>query len=375
MKIAVNCRLLVPNKMDGIGRFTYETLQRITQRHSAHQFILIFDRKIEEDTFQFSSNVTTVTIPPQARHPILWTIWFEFKLKHYLNKNGFDLFISPEGWIPAGLNCKSLGVIHDLNFEHFPENIIYSHRKYLQHYFPKYAKRADKVVTVSEYSKKDIAKTYGLTEADIAVVYNGANEVFKPLSKALQQEIRNSYSEGEEYFVFVGTLHPRKNLEHLFRAFDLFKKKSASKMKLLIVGNKKWWPSELEHIFQSLEYQQDIVFVGRLEDEQLANVLGSAKALTYLPYFEGFGVPILEAFQAEVAVITSDVTSMPEVANGAALLCGVKDVEAIATAMKELVENEVKREELIAKGRKRATDFSWDKTSDLLWESIKKLTD
>ena len=160
MKIAVNTRLLVPDKMDGIARFSYETLQLITQKHPEVQFTFIFDRKVDKHTFEFPSNVEFTTIGPPARHPILWYIWFEINLKQYINQHKFDLFLSPEGWVPPKLNCKSLAVIHDLNFEHHPENIIWSHRKYLLHFFPKFAQRATRIATVSEYSKQDITSTY-----------------------------------------------------------------------------------------------------------------------------------------------------------------------------------------------------------------------
>jgi glycosyltransferase involved in cell wall biosynthesis len=372
MKIAVNTRLLVPSKMDGIGRFAYETLLRITKDHPEHHFTLLFDRKIEAQAFNFPANTNIVSLAPPARHPILWYIWFEWVLKRYLNKHDFDLFLSPEGWVPGGLKCRSLAVIHDLNFEHHPENIIFSHRKFLQHYFPKYVRRAERIATVSEYSKKDIEQCYEVDPSIIDVVYNGANTVFSPISSELQQEQRDKYANGERYFLFIGTLHPRKNLEHLFLAFDDFKKASGSPIKLLVAGNKKWWPKELEGIYQHMQFKQDLIFLGRLNDEELAVVLGGASALTYLPYFEGFGIPILEAFQARIPVITSNVTSMPEVADDAALLCNPRDVKEIANAMNSVLEEREKVGRLVEKGEKRAGDFSWEKTADLLWESMLK---
>lgn len=373
MKIAVNCRLLVPDKMDGIGRFTYESLQRISRQNKNCDFTFIFDRKISEGSFNFSENVKVVSLSPQARHPILWIIWFEFRLRKFINREKFDLFLSPEGWIPPKLNCKSLGVMHDLNFVHHPENIIFSHRKYLQHFFPKYAHRSDRIATVSEYSKQDISKSYGVKSNHIDVVYNGANKIFQAILEEQQEKIRLKHSNGNPFFVFIGTLHPRKNIEHLLKAFELFKSKKKTNLQLLIVGNKKWWPQSLENIFQQMSYKSDVVFVGRLEDDELAKVLGSAEALTYLPYFEGFGIPILEAFQAEIAVITSNVTSMPEVAEDAALLCNPKNAEEIAEAMVTIYEDKELRKSLIQKGRARAKFFSWDKTAQLLWESIEKV--
>ena len=246
MKIAVNTRLLVPAKMDGIARFSYETLQRISRAHPEVDFTLIFDRKIKKNSFDFPDNVSFTSLGPQARHPILWRIWFEFVLKRYLNQHEFDLFLSPEGWIPPQLNCPSLAVIHDLNFEHHPENILKSHRNFLTHYFPKYAERATRIATVSEYSKQDLISTYRISENKIDVVFNGANEEFKPSEEIKQGNIRAKYGLAENYFIFIGTLHPRKNLENLFKSFDRFKEHSKADVDLVIVGNKKWWPNTLE---------------------------------------------------------------------------------------------------------------------------------
>lgn len=372
MKIAVNTRLLVPDKMDGIARFTYETLQIITRKHKEVQFVFLFDRKVAANTFYFPTNVSFATIPPPARHPILWYIWFEIALRKYVNRHKFDLFLSPEGWIPPRLNCKSLAVIHDLNFEHHPENIIWSHRKYLLHFFPKFAQRATRIATVSEYSKQDISNCYQIEKQRIDVVYNGANAIFQPALEKEIQEFKQRCTLGCEYFIFIGTLHPRKNLENLFLAFDLFKKKNKNDIKLLVVGNKKWWPSELEQIYQSLANKEEVLFMGRLSDKELSEALSGAIALTYLPYFEGFGIPILEAFQTKTPVITSNVTSMPEVAGGAALLVDPKNVDQVAEAMLTVVSNSTNRNEMIEKGLQRAKDFSWEKSADLLWESIQK---
>lgn len=373
MRIAVNTRLLVPGKMDGIARFTYESLKLISEKHSEHTFDFIFDRTPPKE-FHFPSNVIFHTISPPARHPLLWLIWFEIRLKQFVNKGQYDLFLSPEGWIPPNLNCPSLGVIHDLNFVHHPENIIASHRKYLQIYFPKFAKRASRIATVSEFSKRDICKTYQIAETSIDVVYNGALDSFKPISEEEKKQIQATYSEGSPYFIFIGTLHPRKNLEHLFKAFETFKKTDKADTKLLIVGNRKWWPTGLEKLYQKMSAKNSVVFCGRQSDQQLSKLLAAADCLTYLPYFEGFGIPILEAFQSGTAVITSNVSSMPEIAKGAALLCDPKNEKEIANSMKQIVEKPELKSDLIEKGLERAQDFSWKKTADLLWKSMLKTT-
>ena len=171
--------------------------------------------------------------------------------------------------------------------------------------------------------------------------------------------------------MFVGSLHPRKNLARLFTAFDLFKSQTPSNVKLLIVGEKRWWSKPIEHAYSQMRFKDEVVFAGRLSAEKLHEVTAAALASVYVSYFEGFGIPILEAFKCETPVITSNVTSMPEVADDAALLVDPFSEASIAEGMTEMLDENV-REALIEKGIERAKDFSWDKAADDIWNSLMK---
>jgi glycosyltransferase involved in cell wall biosynthesis len=268
---------------------------------------------------------------------------------------------------------KSMCVFHDLNFEHYPKDLPYLERKNYKHFFPKYAHKAARVATVSEYSKQDIVNQYHISPDKIDVVYNGANEGFKPLGTAEQQKIREKYTGGKPYFIFVSALHPRKNLVNLFKAFDDFKEQKSSDIKLMIVGEKMWWTKEIEQAYESMQNKDEVIFSGRLAFEELQSALASALALTYVSYFEGFGIPIVEAFYAGTPVITSNVTSMPEVAGDAALLVDPFSVQSITNAMMKIAADEGLRKSLIEKGKKRAEIFTWQKSADRLWGSIEKV--
>jgi glycosyltransferase involved in cell wall biosynthesis len=371
MNIAVNTRLLIKNKLDGIGWFTFESLKRITTQHPEHHFYFIFDRRVNP-IFIFSSNITPVVLHPQARHPLLFWFWLEFRLPRLLRKLNPDLFLSTDGYLSLKTGIKSLAVFHDLNFEHYPEDLPFSFRVYYRHFFPKFARKAIRIATVSEFSKLDIIKLYGISPQKIDVVYDGANELYKPLSPEIISAIRRKYASGFPYFIFIGSLHPRKNLVNLFRAFDIFRKDHPGVVKLLIVGARKWWTKEIGNAFRGMQFASDVVFSGRLNAEELAQVLGASLALTYVSYFEGFGIPIVEAFRCGVPVITSNVTSMPEVAGEAALLVDPFQAVSIAGAMKQLVEDTNLRNDLIRKGMDRKNEFTWQRTADLLWDSIEK---
>ncbi len=374
MKIAVNTRLLIHNKLEGIGWFTYETLRRMVASHPETEFWFIFDRK-PDPSFIFGNNVKTLVLRPPARHPLLFVIWFEWSLHKALKRIKPDLFLSPDGYLSLRSDVAALAVMHDLNFEHFPADLPLLVRWYYRFFFPRFARHAERIATVSAFSKQDIHTQYQIPLSDIDVLYNGANELYEPVDEEVRQEVRDKYTSGCPYFMFVGSLHPRKNLARLFTSFDLFKQETDNNIKLLVVGEKKWWTKNIRDSYEMMRCKDEVIFCGRLEAAQLHLVTASALASVYVSYFEGFGIPIVEAFRCGVPVITSNVTSMPEVAGNAALLVDPYSERSIAEAMIELAGDENLRKELVEKGLVRARVFTWDKAAARLWESVLKTID
>lgn len=371
MKIAVNTRLLLKDSLEGIGWFTFETMKRITRSHPEHEFFFLFDRKYSNE-FIFSDNITPVVIHPQARHPILFYTWFEHSIPNALKKIKPDLFISPDAYCSLRAKTKTLIVIHDINFEHYPEHLPWLIRKYYRYYTPRFAKRADRIVTVSNFSKNDIVSQYQVNPDKIDVVYNGVNEKYKPINDSEKIAVKTEFSEGRDFFIFIGALNPRKNLTNLFRAFDIFKRENETKHKLVVVGEKMYWPGDIKATFDKMDHKNDVLFTGRLGIDKLTKLVASAEALTFVSYFEGFGIPIVEAFKAGTPVITSNVSSMPEVAGDAAIITDPFNPDEIAKAMRAITTNTKLRSQLIEKGKLRAQLFSWDKTANDLWHSVLK---
>ena len=368
MKIAVNTRLLLKDKLEGIGWVAYETLSRIVKAHPDDEFYFLFDRK-PDPKFIFAENVKPVVLFPQARHPFLYIIYFEISVCRALRRIKPDVYLSTDAYLSLRSKTPQIAVFHDINFEHFPQDFPKLALWHYKKFFPKFAHKAKKIITVSEFSKKDIIDNYKVEPEKIDVVYNGANEGFKPLSEEEKIKIRNQYTAGYQYFMFVGSLHPRKNLARLFPAFDMFKERTGSDVKLLIVGEKRWWTEPIQKAYEAMGHKDDVVFVGHLQMEELHRVTAAALASVYVSYFEGFGIPIVEAYKCDVPVITSNVTSMPEVAGDAALLVDPFDTESIAGAL-ELVMDENIRNSLIEKGRIRRNDFSWDKAAEQWYKVI-----
>ena len=370
LKIVVNTRLLLKDRLEGIGWVAYETLRRMVVAHPDVEFYFVFDRE-PDPKFIFAENVKPVVLLPQARHPFLYIWYFELSLTRFLRQLKPELFFSPDGYMSLRTKTPSVIQFHDLNFEHFPKDMPKVHLWHYKRYFPRYAKKAKRIVTVSKFSKQDIVSCYHVSPEKIDVAYNGVNEFFAPISEAEKAEIRNCYTDGNPYFMFVGSLHPRKNLARLFTAFDLFKSQTPSDVKLLIVGEKRWWSEPIQQAYEKMRFQGDVIFAGRLSAEDLHKVTASALASVYVSYFEGFGIPILEAFKCDTPVITSNVTSMPEVADDAALLVDPFSESSIAEAMTEMLD-ETKRAELIEKSRERREAFSWDKAAEDIWNCLMK---
>lgn len=372
MKIIVNTRLLISHKLSGLGSFTHHTLKRMVKAHPEHQFIFLFDRPYEEQ-FIFGPNVIPEVVFPPTRHPLLVYFWLEYALPGIFRKHKPDVFLSPDGFLSLKMKeIPSVPVIHDLNFEHYPYDLPFADRTFYKRYIPKYSRIARRIVTVSEFSKNDIHRLYNIPLDKIDVAYNGASEIFAPVSGVIKQQIKAELTANCDYFVAVGDLLPRKNIVRLLQAYELFKMQTGSNVKLLIIGRKLFFTSEIEQIYQQSKFRDEIVFTGRLSDEKLKDVLASALSLVYVSYFEGFGIPLVEAMYADVPVITSNVTSMPEVAGNAALLADPFSISSIANAMQQIFKDENLRTDLINKGRIRREAFHWDNTAKQIWQSIEK---
>ncbi len=371
MKIAVNTRLLLKEKLGGIGWFTYQTLKRIVKDHPEHRFYFIFDRQWNEE-FIFADNVIAVKLGPQSRHPFLWYIWFNFSVSRFLNKIRPDLFLSPDGFIPLKSEIPSLAVIHDINFFHLPDNLPFFVRTFYLRYFPVYASKSTRIATVSEYSKSDIVKSYNTNPDKIDVVYNGSDTIFVPLPEEEQKLVRKQYSKGKEYFVFIGSLIPRKNICRLLQAFEEFKQKTGSENKLIIIGAQLFPNCCAIDLHKKMLFKNDVIFTNRIARAEMTKVLASARALVFVSYFEGFGIPLLEAFRCDIPVVAGNKTALPEIGGDAALYVDPFSIKEIADAMAEINSNEELRKELIKAGRIRRDMFTWEKTAQKLWNSIEK---
>lgn len=371
MKIAVNTRFLLKDKIEGIGRVTYELVRRMVKNHPEDEFVLMFDRPFEA-AFVFGENVTPVVVSPPARHPFLWYLWFEYSVPTVLKKHQPDVFFSPDGYCSLSTDIPQVMITHDLAHVHYPNEIPFLVRQYYQRFVPRFLEKADHVISVSEATKQDIISTYSIPSKKITTVHNGNRDGFAPLSEKEKTVVKKKYTDGDDYFLYVGAVHPRKNLERLIAAFDLFKKNTGSDIKLLIGGRLAWQTDAVKKATAQARFKDDVQFLGFIPDGDLSDLMASALGFVYVSLFEGFGLPILEAMYAEVPVITSDVSAMPEVAGEAALLVQPGSVEAIAAAMQELYSNEGLRKKLVESGKEQRQKFDWDNAAERVYTVLNK---
>jgi glycosyltransferase involved in cell wall biosynthesis len=371
MKIAVNTRFLLKEYLEGYGYFIYETFTRITGNHPEHEFIFIFDRPYDK-RFIFNRNVKAVVVGPPARHPLLWKFWYDIKIPAFLKKNKVDVFVSCDGFCSLTTNVPQCLVVHDLSFLHYPSFVRKTHLLFYKKYTPKFLNKAKSVATVSEFSKQDITSHYKIARDKIDIVFNGVKEIYHPVNNDQKQITKEKYTDSKEYFVYAGSIHPRKNLVNLLKAFSVFKKRQQTNMKLMLAGRLAWKYESFTKSLKSYKYRNDVVMAGYLKEEELVKVIGSAYALIYPSFFEGFGVPVLEAMRCEIPVITSANSAMQEIAKDAAFFANPDDYNDIADRMMRIYKDENLRNELIQKGKTIAQQYSWDKTATLLWQTIMK---
>ena len=368
--IAVNARLLLPGRMEGITRFADEILKRLVRLYPDWRFLFLFDRPFS-DEFIYAENVEPRVVFPPARHPILWYSWFHLQLPRILRQHQAQLLFSPEFYLSPPAKIPQIGVFHDLGYEHFPKDLDPWAGRYCRKYSPIYAKTAAHILTVSEYSKLDIQQTYATEEEKITVVYNGVSPAFTDDIRPIG-EIREKFTEGKAYFLFVGTIQPRKNLSTLFKAFDKFKERDRSDIQLLIVGKEGWKTASAMASFGEMKHQDSVKFSGFIPDEELPSVYQAALALCFVPILEGFGIPVLEAMQASCPVICSNTTALPEVAGDGALLVDPLNMVEIADAMQKVSEDKALRSALIIKGNSQWRKFSWDDSAQQVGKLIEQ---
>jgi glycosyltransferase involved in cell wall biosynthesis len=269
---------------------------------------------------------------------------------------------------PPFAPCPVVTTIHDLSFEHLPETFKRRSRAQLRLTVRRTARKAALVLTLSEFSRRDIIETYAVDPERVIVTPAAAPTHFKPVAAETElEEIRERYGIGANYLLSLGSIQPRKNLTRLIEAFQWLRKSrpDSELPQLVIAGKRGWLDDEVFRAAQQDGLNESVKFIGYVPEEDLPALYSGAICFVYPSYFEGFGLPVLEAMQCGVPVIAGNQTSLPEVAGDAALLFDPFDTRALGEAIARVIDHPDYRTELSARGLKRAAEFSWIATARL----------
>jgi len=371
LKIAINTRSLLKDKLDGIGWFTYHILKNWVENHPQHHFYFLFDRPYDE-RFIFGKNVTSIVVSPPARHPLLWYIWYEWAIPRVLNQINPDVFISLDTYSSIRWKGRKITAIHDIAFALFDGHVDRLTQKFLRHYTPKYIETSEKIITVSHTTKRDLIEVYHCPENKIIVSNNAPTEVYKPMADKDIVDFKSSHTEGNDYFIFVGSIQPRKNVLTLLQAFEHFKFTHKTSHKLVLIGRMSWKYSDVSGYLEAMKFKNEVILIPHSSPEVISQWLASATALLMVSHYEGFGVPIVEALASGTPVICSNISSMPEVAGGGAILVSPQSVEEISNAMYSLSTDNNLRNELVEKGQKHIQQYTWNHAADIIWREIEQ---
>lgn len=274
---------------------------------------------------------------------------------------------------PLFLKTPFVLTVHDLSYLSHAQYFPYLMRKRLQWMVPLAVKKASHIVTVSESSKNDLIREYGLSEEKVSVVYNGVADIFFPASEIEEQRVREKYDCTTPYFLVVGALQPRKNLRRVIQTYAKLVKNNQIATRLVIAGPRSWKHQSVDELVKKLGIESYVKITGYVPDEDLVALYSAAKFSIYASLFEGFGLPIVESMACGTPVITSNTSSMPEVAADAALLVDPQDDQSIADAILMLDRDMKLREQLKQRGLLNAKRFSWKNAAQRMYEIYKQV--
>lgn len=367
----MNTRHLLVDRLEGVGIVTDEVMRRIANNHPEDQLDYYFDRKFDH-RFIHGSNVHGHALPPVTRLPVLIRLWLDYPVRWHVQKRKPDVFFSPDGFIPLGMSIPKVSMFHDVAYLRYPEFLQPRISAFYKKWIPRYLAYTDHIITVSEFSKSEIVSGYNISPEKISVVHNGITAGYKPVNPETQKNTRKKYVDGKPYFLYLGAIHPRKNIHTLVRGFNQFKSEHPSDIQLVLAGRASWLTEELSNAIADSPWKSEIKLPGYIATDEAIALVGSAEAMIYPSFYEGFGLPLVEAMACGVPVICSNVSSLPEVAGNAALLFDPKDSTSLASQMSKITTDRALREKMIGLGHQRAGDFSWDTAAGKIYSILER---
>lgn len=357
MKIGIDARLVFYNRA-GIGQYILQLIQALESLPIPEdEFVILKSRKDPSVLAQSNGFV----------HKSLWTPShnrFEQQLLRFeISRLNLDLLHSPDFIPPFRRNCKSVITIHDLAFLLYPHFLTKESARYYGQIDQAWRK-TDHIIAVSEATKADSIKLLGVPEKKITVIHEAANPIYRPLpAEEARRHARQKYDLDTDFILFVSTIEPRKNLPGLLKAYRRLRDEYRREELLVLAGSKGWLWEEVYQTVDDLDLKEHVVFLGRVPSEDLVYLYNAARLFVHPSFYEGFGLTPLEAITCGTPVIVSNISALPEIVGDAALMVDPHDIDGLTVAMWRALTDEEIRQDLIAKGFKRAAKFSWEEAA------------
>lgn len=336
----------------GIYHASLSLLKNLSKLDKKNKYLLYsFSPFSSKVLAQFGSNMENLVLSPRR-------FWSSLRLSLEFLLRKPDIFLGLSQALPLFHPLKTIIFVHDLAFEHYPKHYRNSFSKLSRQ--TRYATFcADKIVAVSQSTKDDLINLYSLDPAKIEVIYHGVDPIFSPQDGKEIKKIRRKYNLKKPFFLFLGSLKPIKNVPSLIEAFAMFLREIKKPYQLVLAGSKYWLDQEIIRRIKKFELSKEVLILGYLPIKDLPAMYSAAFAFVSPSFYEGFGMPILEAMACGTPVVTSDISSMPEVAGNAAILVDPYNIGEIKLALYKMATDKNLHSELRVKALARAKNFSW----------------
>lgn len=358
MRIAIDARGANWYSGTGIGTYTRQILKYLMKHDQDNSYLLYWWGTNYHEMYR--DNVTIGLTSKKHHH-----FFEESYIPESLAANSIDIYHVPQNGmgLPSRKKCTYISTIHDLIPYVLPETVGRGYLKRFISEMPRIIQSSDYIITVSEYSKRDIVKIFDYPEEKIKVTHLAADEYFCPLDKEkCKSYLRDTYNITDDFLLYLGGFSPRKNVKSILVAFSRIYNELPSSYKVVIIGPSKDDHCYLSKLCDTLGISDKVVFTGYVPYEDLPYFYNASTLFIYPSLYEGFGLPPLEAMSCGTPVITSNVSSIPEVVGDGALLINPFDTDDLKGAMEKMLTDDSLRNETAEKGYQRSKDFSWDKT-------------
>jgi glycosyltransferase involved in cell wall biosynthesis len=362
MRICIDTSPAV-HRRAGLGRYAQELLAALLAADTDNEYVAFYHRPRDAQIDPPLDRVPHLTTSLDTK-PWRFAALFAQSLRIPQDRMfpGIDLFHATDHLLPRLTRIRTVFTLHDLIFRLYPETHKPLNRWFLTLVMPRFLKAADAIIAVSEHTKRDAVRFYGLDEAKIHVIYEGVDARFRPASAEAMARVRRDHGLPPEFILSLGTIEPRKNLTSLLEAYHDLRARGFE-AKLVIVGQKGWLYEGFFRRLHELGLENEVLFTGFVPDADLPALYSAAELFVFPSLYEGFGLPVLEALACGAPVVTSNRSSLPEVAGDAALLVDPTSVADVQAAIITVLESEDVRADLRARGPRQAARFSWDKTA------------